>query len=745
MKKLLAFFLFAMLLCSLIPFAATSVFAADEPTIQVCIEETELEAGDTFEVTVNLLNIPDPGLIGALVKLGWDEDVMELVTYYDEDEEDYFPMIEVGTKYNASSNKYITFGPLGTCNVTYLRSTASSSQVRKEEHFFTATFKIKDDAVSGNYAITVKDYNPKNMISYGNVATDFVIEDATITIGSSEPEHVCADENKDHVCDNGCGEPQGEHKSNAPACVAGVCEYCKKSVAASASHNWQNASYVWGDDNSACVATRVCGNGCSTKEQATAVVTSNTTSGTCKVAATTVYTATFTSDWAVNQTKTVTGQKNPDNHEQTPTYTNNGANHSVAYSCCDTTATEKHTYDKTTHKCVCGDVETFTLTVTDVNGVILETKAVPYGAVILEYVTKTPAPFYENSDYCIQVAKFDGEWGYDGFVISDSDKMPAKDVVLVPNMDYTGWEREDEDSEWYYIVDGKVQFGWMRINHADYMENGTGSDWYYLDPVTGFRAEGLTRVPYPTKAINGVTYAPNAEDLAYYEAHKSSSAYSDADSAEFYFGADGKFQATFTGIVGDSYVVGGIAPWHVGFVEVDGEYYYFAGDKVNGGNVMATGKVYTSRANKTGKVDGVYNFDTDGTLIGNYYGLYEYKGGIYYRRTSTGELATGWYYITVTNGIEGFKEGDKLFFGEDGKMGLLKNGIVKEEDGKLYYYDNNTIKGAGLIKIGDDYYYVRTSTGEVVTGEYCITVTNGIEGFYAGQKCVFDENGKFVK
>ena len=290
---------------------------------------------------------------------------------------------------------------------------------------------------------------------------------------------------------------------------------------------------------------------------------------------------------------------------------------------------------------------------------------------------------------------------------------------------------------------GDLATGWYQI----------GSDWYYGEyrvcdnnaahvdhtPVTG-----LKRVPYPTVAINGVTYAPNAEDLAYYNAHKSSSKYSDADTAEFYFGEDGKFLADFTGIVGDSYVVNGIAPWHVGFVKIGEDYYYFAGDKTNGGNVMATGKVYATRANNTGKANGIYNFDTEGKLIGNYYGLYEYNGDIYYRRTSTGELATGWYYITVTNGIDGFKEGDKLFFGEDGKMADPKNGIV-EEGGKLYYYVNNSIKGAGLIEIDGDYYYARTSTGEVVTGEYHITVTNGIEGFSAGQKCVFGTDGKLVK
>jgi hypothetical protein len=386
---------------------------------------------------------------------------------------------------------------------------------------------------------------------------------------------------------------------------------------------------------------------------------------------------------------------------------------------------------------------------------------VPYGANLLEVLAAAAeegtlravgykTPITDNDSFI-------GEYIVIGYSWYDADDDSWRDVTetwtmvgdLTIDQDYRniGWEILD-GGKVYYTGTEYLEEGWHYIEE-DY-DNVEGGAWYYFYEGTGdwsgyfFRAEGVTRVPYPTEAINGVTYAPNAEDLAYYNAHKSSSKYSDAESAEFYFDKDGKFLADFTGIVGDSYVVNGIAPWHVGFVEIDGEYYYFGGDKVNGGNVMLTGKVYTSRANGTGKVDGIYNFDVDGKLIGNYYGLYMYKGDVYYRRTSTGELATGWYYITVTNGIEGFNKGDKLYFGEDGKMTILKSGIV-EENGKLYYYVNNTIKGAGLIEIDGDYYYVRTSTGEVVTGEYYITVTNGIEGFSAGQKCVFGTDGKLVK
>ena len=196
MKKLLAILLSVLMLCAMIPFAAV-VTAEEEPTVQIYLEETELNAGDEFQVTVNLLNIPDPGLIGAQVEVVFDHDIFELVTYFDEDEEVWLPQIEVGSKYNASGNKYILFGPIDAetgvsqnCLVQYLRSTASASQVRKEEHYFTATFRVKDDAVSGTYDLIADKYRGGNTVGYGPVSLgdQFSAENATVTVNGSEPE-----------------------------------------------------------------------------------------------------------------------------------------------------------------------------------------------------------------------------------------------------------------------------------------------------------------------------------------------------------------------------------------------------------------------------------------------------------------------------------------------------------------------------------------------------------------------------
>ena len=88
MKKLLAIILSVLMLCAMIPFAAVSADA--EPTIVLSIvdELAEINAGEEFQVEVNLENLDSTtGLIGSKVEIVYDHDVFELVTYFDEDEE----------------------------------------------------------------------------------------------------------------------------------------------------------------------------------------------------------------------------------------------------------------------------------------------------------------------------------------------------------------------------------------------------------------------------------------------------------------------------------------------------------------------------------------------------------------------------------------------------------------------------------------------------------------------------------
>ncbi len=124
--------------------------------------------------------------------------------------------------------------------------------------------------------------------------------------------------------------------------------------------------------------------------------------------------------------------------------------------------------------------------------------------------------------------------------------------------------------------------------------------------------------------------------------------------------------------------------------------------------------------------DGCYYYTVKGQCI---YGAgLVYIDGNYYYIRSGGYAATGFYWVSNTNGLlpEGLYQ-----FASDGKMILDKHGIV-EENGKLYYYLGNNLQyAAGLIRWESNYYYVR-SNGQAVTGQYWITNTNGLleEGIY---------------
>ena len=204
------------------------------------------------------------------------------------------------------------------------------------------------------------------------------------------------------------------------------------------------------------------------------------------------------------------------------------------------------------------------------------------------------------------------------------------------------------------------------------------------------------------------------------------------------------------------YYVDGIkAP--AGMIKI-GDDYYYANSK---GQLIVNQTYYCSRMNGLME-EGTYAFDAEGKLIPGatdkngivkdedgvlryyvngkvtYVGLIEIDGNFYYVR-SNGEVVNDCvYYISWTHGL---KEAGYYTFDENGKLtGTPKNGIV-EEDGVLHYYVNGTLTYAGLIKIGDDYYYVNSKCEVVRDCDYYISWTHGLKeaGYYT-----FDENGKLT-
>lgn len=503
--------------------------------------------------------------------------------------------------------------------------------------------------------------------------------------------------------------------------------------------------------------------------------------------ANTVFTATFTAKAAGNvtftlvedsegadgykaiaETKTLTikGTEPACEHKNTKAVSNGDGTHNVvcAVEDCGYVVSENVPHDFTTgtsaHTCICGKVETFKLTVDDMADEN-KTFEVPYGANILEFI----AGKVETGNVAVNTELHKGYLVWTGYweVVDSEAEEVTKDDVMSGNLEIcaptisTGWERSEADDPWSYSDEnGGALIGWNQIDGA----------WYYFieDEVDGwhYRAEGLTRVPYPSVEINGVKYAPNQEDIDYFAAKGKE--FMDATEAWFIFDENGKFQSDvngkYEGPKATCYAVNGMIPWHYGLAKITNKYYYFVGDAVNGGNKVADGPVWVTRTNGvegleagacyyflggvmannlTDIVDGKY-FENGKYMIGA--GLVQVGEDYYYVRSS-GKLATGKYYITKTNGIEGFETGMKLYFDETGKMLPIKNGVV-EEGGALYFYQNNHMMcGAGLIEYKGAIYYVRSS-GKVATGTYYITNTNGMEGFKANDKLLFGEDGKLI-
>ena len=198
MKKLIAILLSVLMLCSVIPFAAVSVSAEEGITIVVEPEAYEFDAGDEFEVTVYLQD--NPGVISADVSLLFDTDALEVAGEWEEGI--FYPYIESPRQWKGP----FTYGPDGTCTVQYTDGTATAN-VTKEE-YFTVVFKVKDDAYTGDYDLTVK-YNPNNYFAMGFAPVAIVdVQEPTIHINGQDPEPSCEHE-YDNACDvdcNLCGE-----------------------------------------------------------------------------------------------------------------------------------------------------------------------------------------------------------------------------------------------------------------------------------------------------------------------------------------------------------------------------------------------------------------------------------------------------------------------------------------------------------------------------------------------------------
>ncbi len=302
----------------------------------------------------------------------------------------------------------------------------------------------------------------------------------------------------------------------------------------------------------------------------------------------------------------------------------------------------------------------------------------------------------------------------------------------------------------YFVTeDGKAETGLVRV------VNGGHVHYYYFDLKTGkaYKAsdneaelfEIVKTNGYELKDLSNLVLNANgnygfpAGQRFYINSDGTLVHDEDTSKNGFYTEADGKIVNYVDGVV-----------VYLGLVKIGEDFYYVRSN----GELAVNRSYYVSRNNdildsKTRSFDAEGKMIKDGFVEINgalYYfenntkiksGLIEIEGEFYYARTSTGEIVRSrTYWVTKTNGLA---EAGNYEFDAEGKMVTPRNGIV-EEDGKLYYYVNNKKTYAGLIEIDGSYYYVR-STGQVATGKYWVTKTNGLveSGSYE-----FDDDGKMI-
>ena len=410
---------------------------------------------------------------------------------------------------------------------------------------------------------------------------------------------------------------------------------------------------------------------------------------------------------------------------------------------------------------------------------VVNSVKVPYGERIADYLPESVADYFQNSTKAKGKHKF-LRWTYAGELLDPDMIMPKGTVTLVGEYLFTGWA--NDGTGWTYQIDSQIQkTGWTQIHEADFTKNGKDVSWYYLNTETGYRATGVTRVPYPA-ADTGLSYGPNAEDVAY--AEEKGITFLDKDTGLFVFGSNGKFNTT-TGLVvyadAARWSVKGLIEWHPGLVKLGDQYYYFLGDVALGGNIMATGDVYVTRDTSDFGAfkNGVYTFGTDGKLC-RYHGITDMANGtkryylnarlmigngltkigeryIYVR--NSGELVVDNSYYVPENSLEiapGTYRFDEEGFMVD-PISTAKKGVYFEDGGWFYYEKGVRACGKGLISVTANWVdgentvertgviYVRNS-GQLATGSYYVTnigdTTLGIE---SGDRVDFDGNGLMIR
>ena len=413
-------------------------------------------------------------------------------------------------------------------------------------------------------------------------------------------------------------------------------------------------------------------------------------------------------------------------------------------------------------------LRSYTITWLNEDGSPIDTTTVSYGAMPAHDPATKPETMLETYEFA--------GWTPELTEVTGDAEYTAK-YTTVPKSGWIEWEGTQ-----YFVVNGAVVKGVYQIE----------DDFYIFDLETGaFRtnANGITDVGEDTylaengKVVKNAGLVRIAESEEYYyfgednKALKNQRTWIDETNGllpvwAYTFTSTGAIEhvdVSWEGLQSDGYTyIDGIRVY-LGLVqEADGSYHYY-----NSSGLHIVGRSYwISKTNPETVKDpngnpfpeGSYEFDAQGRMIlpgdpAAKNGIVAEDGSLFYYvdnvRTYAGLIKIGndYYYVRyggeVVHGTDYWvtKNNDlmpsaRYNFADDGKMILVqpKNGIVAE-DNSLYYYVDGARTYAGLIKINDDYYYVRQS-GEVVHGvEYWVTKNNGL---VPSGRYTFGEDGKMV-
>lgn len=344
---------------------------------------------------------------------------------------------------------------------------------------------------------------------------------------------------------------------------------------------------------------------------------------------------------------------------------------------------------------------------------------------------------------------------------------------------YTGLVQVDD--KWGYSKLGSLTGGWVMID----------DEWYYFDTTTLTCVETYSngKVTFEFeengRLISGQWYATSEGTRYYYGPNYYGHGWHTIDGYDYYFGdanvepgyryeglkyvinsnshtpqwydfgTDGKaVKLDSTGLLTVDgrtyYLVNGVS--QTGLQLIDGKYYYFSGTYEAKKNV-----VYVSSAKGNGLLpEGYYLFKEDCSMADEGFGVWQNalryirkgqpcfaglilnaEGKIIYIGS---DCTLGKGICTVpANKTNGLLAEGTYAFGEDGV--LIDNAFAMWQ-GNMCYIRNGQPYAAGLVQMGSDIYYIRSSC-QTATGMYWVSPdkTNGIleTGFY-----LFAEDGKLI-